>query len=328
MGKAIYGHKQKRGRRRDEATSSHWLTLSPASSETGEEQRLNRAAGALRKELGDLLAEPGVEDFLASGLIEAAAEAEPSDEIGWLKLCEQACVEAGIPLRGNDDDDDDGEATSAADLVGALRRAGVICPEEPPLPPLALGDPVLAVLDEDAQWHAATIAELRMAADGGGPMHIVVRFCEWDKLQACSRTDVVPLASAIDGDDEGATEEERGGSSRLRAASCCEICEQTQRLTFHHLLPKQVHDRYVGKPLPPDCPAEAPPAVEACVSRDWLQHYGAVLCAACHAMVHRLAPNAVLAAHFSSVAVLRAEPSLANWAAWARGRQRVDIRRV
>lgn len=336
MGKALYGKKQpkssQRSGRRHGAGSgsglSHWLTLAEVCGDVAEQRRQDAIVRVLREVLGEAIG-ADMEDSLAGGMVEYACEAPvPDNAEAWCKLCERVCDDAGVPLRthiprGNDSPaSTDDEGASATELVGALHRAGVLCAKEPPLPPPSVGDPVLAVLAEDDEWHAATIAELPAAAADGAaaaPAVFVVRFVEWDKLQRCSRAQVVPLASAVHDEEE---EEGGCGASRLRAAACCELCERRQQLTFHHLIPKQVHERYVGRPLPPDNPAMAACPDPNCVPRGWLHHHGSVLCTACHAMVHRLAPNATLAARYSSLEALRAEPAIEDWVAWARGQRR------
>ena len=170
-----------------------------------------------------------------------------------------------VPLADDDDDDDDGggEAAERAGaeprvghaapctrhtctyalhvhagaeaLLASLRRHRVVCTEPPPPPPLRAGSAVLAVLEEDGEWHGATVEKVVPAPSGEGPPVVVVRFNEWAKVQETKRTQVVALTEVAD--DEGATERD----------GCCELCGRQMKLTFHHLVPKETHGRYPGK---------------------------------------------------------------------------------
>ena len=84
-------------------------------------------------------------------------------------------------------------------------------------------------------------------------------------------------------------------------------------LTFHHLIPKEVHGRFFGKALPPELSGEQP-------TRQFLNSYGARLCRPCHSEVHRLAPNMALALHFNTLDRLREEPSIRRWVKYAASR--------
>ncbi len=326
MGKELYGHKQPRGRRRpDVATEeeSHWLTLVPATSAAAEAKRHTAIVGVLRAVLGDSLA-AGLEDSLASGLVGYASDASADSADSWTRLIFDACEDAGVPLRADADAehaDEEEAGPSSTDLMCELKRRGVLCATPPPLPPPKAGDPVLAVLEEDGEWHAALIVSAGAAdPDGSGSSAAlsashVVRFLEWGKEQRCRRTEVIPLASVVADDGDG----DDGGSS---AAGACELCRRTSLpLTFHHLIPKEVHHRYANKPLPRDCPAQqalgADAGPGATANRHWLSHYGAVLCRPCHSVVHALAPNAVLATTFSSIDALREAPSVVKWVNYA-----------
>ena len=119
--------------------------------------------------------------------------------------------------------------------------------------------------------------------------------------QETKRTRVVALSEVPD--DEGAAERD----------GCCELCGRQLKLTFHHLVPKETHGRYLGKGLQPE------------PTREFLNTYGAELCRFCHSTVHRLAPNAVLAERFNSVACLCAQPELMKFAEFAK-RQRGTAR--
>jgi len=81
----------------------------------------------------------------------------------------------------------------------------------------------------------------------------------------------------------------------------CEICGRDWvNLTYHHLIPRFVHDK--------------------AVKRGWhreedLQNV-AWLCAACHRFVHRFAGHEELARHYYTVDLLMEEESITKWADW------------
>ncbi|KAH7018112.1 uncharacterized protein B0I36DRAFT_335328 [Microdochium trichocladiopsis] len=81
----------------------------------------------------------------------------------------------------------------------------------------------------------------------------------------------------------------------------CEICGRNWvNLTYHHLIPRFVHDKVV--------------------KRGWhreedLQNV-AWLCGACHRFVHRFAGHEELARHYYTVELLMEEESIVKWADW------------
>ena len=184
---------------------------------------------------------------------------------------------------------------------------------------MTVGAPVIAVLEEDGEWHEAVVVETKQASGKTGPPRVVVKFVEWPKVQENPRTQVVDLRDVDDDEDveEAATEGE------------CELCGRGLKLTFHHLIPKQTHSRYLANGRLPCCGvAEAALAkgMEPETTRHFLNSYGSMLCRFCHTTVHRFAPNAVLAERFSTVDALRETPQIQRFAAFA-GRQKVTQRR-
>ena len=116
----------------------------------------------------------------------------------------------------------------------------------------------------------------------------------------------MPLAAVI-GDDADDADGEAGCGE-----GTCELCERRMPLTFHHLVPKATHGKYVGRTLPPGLPDDAVP------TKTYLGSYGAMLCRPCHSVVHRHAPNAVLASTYNSLASLQTAESVAKWVEYAR----------
>jgi hypothetical protein len=312
MPKPLYGKGQKKSAGKAKIDDMGWLTLLAGAPE--EQLHL-----LIVEALSDALAPPNIphdmKDALAASLIEYASGREIDCDETWITLILELASDFGLDL-SEGDEGDTVEAPAmqrkgAEALVGCMKRHRVLCAEPPPPPPLAVGDAVLAVLDEDGDWHDATFVEKLTTA---GAPRVVVRFTEWGKLQETTRGSVVPCTEIAD--DEDAEESE----------GVCELCGRCLKLTFHHLIPKQTHGRYLGNGLPKGV-AEAAHAkgLEAQPSRDFLHRYGVQLCRFCHSTVHRLAPNAVLAERFNTLDVLRAQPEIERFVAFA-SRQKLTAR--
>lgn len=81
----------------------------------------------------------------------------------------------------------------------------------------------------------------------------------------------------------------------------CEICDRDWiPLTYHHLIPKQVHEK----------------ALKRHWHEEWELNSVAWLCLACHSFVHRLASNEVLAKELYTVDLLLEKEEVQIWAKW------------
>ncbi|KAA8913933.1 hypothetical protein FN846DRAFT_902548 [Sphaerosporella brunnea] len=95
--------------------------------------------------------------------------------------------------------------------------------------------------------------------------------------------------------------------SRTRPADGrCQMCARAVPLTYHHLFPREVHDKAVRRGW---CAAKAELGRVA-----WV-------CRPCHDFVHRLAPNEELARDWNTLDALMAREDVASWRRWV-GRQR------
>ncbi|KAL8695765.1 MAG: hypothetical protein Q9224_003175, partial [Gallowayella concinna] len=84
-------------------------------------------------------------------------------------------------------------------------------------------------------------------------------------------------------------------------ASACEICERDWiPLTYHHLIPKQIHAK----------------AIKRSWHEEWQLNSVAWLCRACHSFVHRIASNEELAKDYWSVEKLMEREDVLAWAKW------------
>lgn len=81
----------------------------------------------------------------------------------------------------------------------------------------------------------------------------------------------------------------------------CEICEREHiPLTYHHLIPRQVHAKVVKRGW----------------HKEWELNKVAWLCRACHSYVHRVAPNEQLARELYSVDLLLEREDIQRFAKW------------
>ena len=81
----------------------------------------------------------------------------------------------------------------------------------------------------------------------------------------------------------------------------CEICDREQLpLTYHHLIPRQMHDK----------------AVKRGWHKEWELNKVAWLCRACHSFLHRIASNEELARDLFSVEALMEREDVQKWAQW------------
>ena len=84
-------------------------------------------------------------------------------------------------------------------------------------------------------------------------------------------------------------------------ASACEICDRNWiPLTYHHLIPKQVHKK----------------ALKRHWHEEWKLNSVAWLCRACHSFVHKIASNEALAKDLYTVELLMAREDIQAWAGW------------
>ncbi|EEH43582.1 uncharacterized protein PADG_08202 [Paracoccidioides brasiliensis Pb18] len=84
-------------------------------------------------------------------------------------------------------------------------------------------------------------------------------------------------------------------------ASACEICDREWvPLTYHHLIPREVHDK----------------ALKRKWHDEWMLNSVAWLCRACHSFVHRMASNEELAKDWYTVERILQREDVQHWAQW------------
>ena len=291
-------------------------------------------------------------DYLASLFIESAHESSPDSPAAWCVLLGEMIADTDIELDtlvGEDDETDAGEPASLRSIVSELQRLGVLEEQSSndELPCYVPGARVIAVLEEDGEWHDAVIEAVVCADDGAdakGPASAPasgvrvaqreaskkcspksgarkerkkravagvdaaekgaecfrVRFLEWDKPQIVSSDELVLASDVVDDDD---------GTYPLGEGEC-ELCYREMPLTFHHLIPKEVHARYVGKKLPALLTKDEP-------TKEFLSSHGTLVCRPCHSAIHRTASNEELGASYCTLAALQQHPRLKKWAVFA-----------
>lgn len=222
-------------------------------------------------------------EYLASSFEAYAAERPPGPLQHWQALLAEVLSDAGIQL---DEDDPHGQV---AKVVDQMVRRGLLKLKERSL---EVGDQVLAVLEEDDDWHPAVIDAVN--EDGT----LAITFLEYAKPQAVMAASVRQMEDVVD-DDVGADTE-----------GDCEMCARHRLLTFHHLIPKDTHSRYLGKRLPHGVDGEP--------TRHFLNSHGTMICRQCHNMVHKTETNDVLAAEYNTLQRLLDHPTIQRWVQWAR----------
>merc|ERR1712217_276669 len=161
------------------------------------------------------------------------------------------------------------------------------------VPKIEEGSVVLALLTEDDDWHEAFVQTAL------SKQSFQVIFLDYGKPQETLAANIRPMETVVD--DEGAEESLQEGK--------CEMCGRQKLLTFHHLIPKDVHPTYLKKRLPPGIDGEP--------TRSFLNSYGTMVCRQCHSFIHRLAPNDVLAKEYNTLQKIMEQPSVKRWVEWA-----------
>lgn len=218
-------------------------------------------------------------DDLLGATVVTSARDAKGDEEAWISAIANALED--LP----DESDVD-----AASVFERLRAAGVIDWR------YAVGTEVWAVLEEDGEWHEARVS-------GVEGMSHQVTFVEWPKQQSVERD---ALCAMIE--DEGLSEE-----------GTCATCYRELKLTFHHLIPKEVHHVWVGK-KPPFAYLRDHQDTRL-LTKLTLGSHGILVCRPCHSAIHRSASNRELGARYCTRrALLEENAAFARFVEYARRR--------
>jgi len=205
----------------------------------------------------------------------------------WARLLQELMEEQSVP---NSLDEDDDLEKVALKGTTALAKANVLKAKPRTC---EVGDPVLAFLPEDQEWHPAVVDSI---LDSG---RLKLIFIEYGKPQEVAPDEVRVMEDVADEGEEGEGE--------------CEMCQRDLKLTFHHLIPKDKHPTFLGKRLPN--------GVEGEPTRWFLNKYGVMICRQCHNTVHSIASNEVLALQYNSLQKLLAHPVIQRWLEFAKKRR-------
>merc|ERR1719487_543777 len=163
-------------------------------------------------------------------------------------------------------------------------------------PPIEVGAMVVALLEEDDDWHDAIVEE----ALGQNSFRVV--FLEYGKPQDTLATNIRRQDTVVD--DEGTEELHQEGD--------CELCGRHLLLTFHHLIPKDTHPTYLGKQS-----QLASVGIEGEPTRGFLNTYGTMVCSQCHSHIHSLASNVILAKEYNTLPKILEHPKIQRYVEWA-----------
>jgi len=98
-----------------------------------------------------------------------------------------------------------------------------------------------------------------------------------------------------EGDDEGSYVEE----------GCCLMCERKMLLTFHHVVPKEVHEWYKK---------------HHGMTKNQLNQ-GIMICRPCHSALHSFEDNKTLAEKYSTINAIMDHPKVQKWLPYIRKRR-------
>lgn len=230
---------------------------------------------------------PGA-DYIGASFVAYAQEKEPRRLQAWREILGEVLADANAQL----DEDEVDHAAAVERVVEQLIKVGALELRERVL---EVGEQVLALLSEDDDWHLAIVDALLEKEQ------VRIVFIEYGKPQDVQVSDVRMMDNVVDDDGEDLEE------------GHCEMCRRYLLLTFHHLIPKDTHRKYIGKKLPK--------GVEGEPTRWFLNTHGTMICRSCHSTVHHFASNDVLGAEYNTLEKLLAEPYIQRWVEFAKNRK-------
>jgi len=86
---------------------------------------------------------------------------------------------------------------------------------------------------------------------------------------------------------------------------CCLMCERKMLLTFHHVIPKEVHEWYKK---------------HHGMTKNQL-HQGIMICRSCHSALHSFEDNKTLAEKYSTLEAILSHPKVQKWLPYIRKRR-------
>lgn len=242
-----------------------------------------------RPDLGEDPSDTASASYLAASFIAYAFDKNPQTPAQWCKVLGEVLEDARVTFEEDETDNDE----AIGWVIEDLRSKSVLLRKEPQID---VGSVVLALLEEDQEWHEAGVEEDL----GDGTFR--VRFFEYGKPQKTASANICQIDTIVnDEDTEDAPQEGE-----------CEMCHRRMLLTFHHLIPKDTHPTYLKKPA-----QLASVGIHGDPTRSFLNSYGTMVCGRCHSNIHQLAPNAVLAKEYNTLEKILAQPRIQSWIEWA-----------
>mmetsp|Transcript_46009 Transcript_46009/g.59105 ORF Transcript_46009/g.59105 Transcript_46009/m.59105 type:complete len:201 (+) Transcript_46009:33-635(+) len=103
----------------------------------------------------------------------------------------------------------------------------------------------------------------------------------------------------------------------------CDLCERLVNRTFHHLVPKETHNRYLRKgKLPTNLEDQGE------CTRHWLNSHGLMVCGPCHNAIHNAERNETLAEAYNTLERVLDHPKIFAFAKYnSRQPCRIRIRK-
>jgi hypothetical protein len=126
--------------------------------------------------------------------------------------------------------------------------------------------------------------------------------------------DLVDIAETIEVLTKGnpQEEEEEDEEGELIDDGSCEMCERfVSKRTFHHLIPKEMHARYLKRK---SLPENLEQLKGAQCTRLWLNNHGVLICRSCHWAIHKAEPNNILSMSYNTLDRLLEHPKIRAFA--------------
>mmetsp|Transcript_10436 Transcript_10436/g.17011 ORF Transcript_10436/g.17011 Transcript_10436/m.17011 type:complete len:322 (+) Transcript_10436:819-1784(+) len=165
------------------------------------------------------------------------------------------------------------------------------------------GDHVLAVLSVDKEWHSGIIHQTPENPEKDTIRTYMVRFKEWGHIEPVAEEDIVL---------ENIEKEED--------PSECKVCNRVVPLTFHHLIPREMHNRMITLHRKSKLPSSLENTFQNDTKRsfrDFLNTYGITVCRKCHSQIHRVESNTSLALEFNTLEKIAGHPAIVKWKRFA-----------
>ncbi|CAK4121298.1 unnamed protein product [Aphanomyces euteiches] len=230
-------------------------------------------------------------DYLVELIVEAATEAQTKALQSKFKK-KRALTLYDFLSRAVEDTLLDAETTLGEDdIVAVIETANAylhakLYPKEEMLEQdnhgYNVGAHCVAIMPEDDEWHEAEVVSAEQLHT---KQTIQLRFVEFGNIHDVKVSNVVLEENIVEDN----------------AAKVCAMCERPVNLTEHHLIPRQVHARYLKKGFTREF-------LNRCID----------ICRSCHSKIHSTEDNRTLAAEYNTLEKLMAHESIQKYVNYAR----------